>query len=277
MNKVKLFEDFFNEEESITISYQGKTYYIQDPQGKEKVFAFNDKGLKNPAQVDGKTLMLKTADIKDQLKESLNKKKLTLATEKDWNEADKDQKLDMLLGVIKDPDDAEKYVDYKFNNLPSSVILRLTYANESQETIMKNYVKLFEEFIQEGIMPEWTQPNAQVGSIGHAAVENSFGKHQDPTQSMTVFSVGDPVRCINPGKPEYGRIGKIVAFEDVTIRWRENNTDEAVGIDGIEFRSRPQDLEKVIDEAIVIVQPKSQQQSTQIDPGTNQTANDSIQ
>ena len=139
---------------------------------------------------------------------------------------------------------------------------------------MKQYVKLFEEFesstLEESLMPDWAKPNAHSGSIGHAAVSNSYGDYEDRSQSMTNFSVGDKVRCIDPHAASYGKTGSIVAFEDVTVRWKADNTDTTVGIDALEYRCHPECLQKIIVEEVVVI-PKNSISNTQVDPGTNQT------
>jgi hypothetical protein len=53
--------------ESQSIMFKSKKYYIDNPEGKEKVFAYNDPELKQVAQLNGKTLMFKTTDIEDML------------------------------------------------------------------------------------------------------------------------------------------------------------------------------------------------------------------
>jgi hypothetical protein len=143
---------------------------------------------------------------------------------------------------------------------------------------MKQYVKLFEDFAQTigsvdpgmSVLPNWAKPNAPVGAIGHAALENSFGEYTDRSQSMTNFSIGDKVRCIDPKAPSYGRVGSIVAFEDVTVRWKIDETDTTVGIDALEYRCHPQMLQKIIVEEVIVV-PKNSISNTQVDSGTNQT------
>jgi hypothetical protein len=42
-------------------------------------------------------------------------------TKKDWDKADGDQKEEWLLQVIKDPDDAEQYIEFKWEDLPSDM------------------------------------------------------------------------------------------------------------------------------------------------------------
>ena len=108
------------------------------------------------------------------------------------------------------------------------------------------YLKLFEDFINEGVLPGWARPHAPVGEIGHLAVQNSFGEYEDPMQSMTRLSVGDRVRCIDPEKTSYGLVGEVVAFEDATVRWKVSGSDESVGIDALEYRCAPQCLQKIV-------------------------------
>lgn len=53
--------------ENQEIEYKGKKYYIESPEGKEKVFAYLDKELKQVAKIGDKTLMFNTKDIEDKL------------------------------------------------------------------------------------------------------------------------------------------------------------------------------------------------------------------
>jgi hypothetical protein len=108
---------------------------------------------------------------------------------------------------------------------------------------MKKYIQLFEEFSGDGVMPLWARPNAPAGAIGHAAVANSYGDYMDRSQSMTNFSVGDRVRCVDSALECYGMDGEIVAFEDIGVRWRV--ADARVGIDAVEYRCRPECLQKI--------------------------------
>ena len=59
------FYNIINESQSII--FKSKKYYIDNPEGKEKVFAYNDPELKQVAKLNGKTLMFKTTDIEDLL------------------------------------------------------------------------------------------------------------------------------------------------------------------------------------------------------------------
>tara|TARA_R110001583_G_scaffold113252_3_gene263778 strand:+ start:8259 stop:8465 length:207 start_codon:yes stop_codon:yes gene_type:complete len=53
--------------------------------------------------------------LKDILGESRSKK----VTKQMWNKMGEDERMDALLTVIKDPNDAEKFIDYKFDKLGS--------------------------------------------------------------------------------------------------------------------------------------------------------------
>ena len=110
----------------------------------------------------------------------------------------------------------------------------------------EEFGEVWGDLIGEGVMPSWARPHAPVGSIGHLAVENSFGEYEDPMQSMTRLSVGDKVRCIDPEKSSYGMVGQVVAFEDATVRWKVANTDDRVGVDALEYRCAPQCLQRIV-------------------------------
>ena len=60
-------ENFNCINESQFILFRSKKYYIDNPEGKGKVFAYNDPELKQVAKLNGKTLMFKTTDIEDLL------------------------------------------------------------------------------------------------------------------------------------------------------------------------------------------------------------------
>lgn len=66
-NKITSNSKLLSENSSQTIEYKGKKYYIEDPEGKERVFAYSDPQLQQVVKVNGKTLMFKTKDIGDSL------------------------------------------------------------------------------------------------------------------------------------------------------------------------------------------------------------------
>jgi hypothetical protein len=47
------------------ILFKSKKYYIENPEGKQKVFAYLDSGLRQVAKINGKTLMFRVQDLKD--------------------------------------------------------------------------------------------------------------------------------------------------------------------------------------------------------------------
>jgi len=51
--------------------------------------------------------------------ESINEARSKKVTKQMWDKMDDDTKIDALLSVVKDPDDAEKYFDKKWDELPS--------------------------------------------------------------------------------------------------------------------------------------------------------------
>ena len=56
---------------------------------------------------------------KDLYTESINEAKAKKVTKNMWKKMSDDEKYDALLTVVKDPDDAEEYIESKWNNLPS--------------------------------------------------------------------------------------------------------------------------------------------------------------
>ena len=66
-NKITSNSKLLSENSSQTIEYKGKKYYIEDPEGKERVFAYSDPQLQQVVKVNGKTLMFKTEDVEDML------------------------------------------------------------------------------------------------------------------------------------------------------------------------------------------------------------------
>jgi hypothetical protein len=69
----------------------------------------------------------------------------------------------------------------------------------------------------------------------------------DERQSLTRFQIGEAVRCVNPNMRDcYGKMGKIVAFEDQTIRWEEFGSETHVGLTARQYRCKPQDLDPLV-------------------------------
>jgi hypothetical protein len=69
-NNPKLIKDgipSLNINESQSVMFKNKKYYIENPEGKEKVFAFLDPELKQIAKINNKTLMFNVKDLDDNL------------------------------------------------------------------------------------------------------------------------------------------------------------------------------------------------------------------
>jgi hypothetical protein len=63
---------------------------------------------------------MKLIDLLNESKTVRLNERMKPITKKHWDKADEDQRLDYLLQAFKDISDAEKYVDYKWNNLPAT-------------------------------------------------------------------------------------------------------------------------------------------------------------
>jgi hypothetical protein len=89
----------------------------------------------------------------------------------------------------------------------------------------------------------WMRPNGDY-SNRNWLVPN-YETYQNQKQSNARFSIGETVRCIDPMKDSHGMIGKIVAFEDNTIRWEVSNSATGVGQTAKQFRCHAAQLEAV--------------------------------
>jgi hypothetical protein len=49
------------------ILFKSKKYYIENPKGKQKVFAYLDSGLRQVAKINGNILMFRVQDLKEVL------------------------------------------------------------------------------------------------------------------------------------------------------------------------------------------------------------------
>jgi len=68
---------------------------------------------------------------------------------------------------------------------------------------------------------------------------------QNERQSNARFQIGQQVRCVSNGKSTYGMIGKIVAFEDNTVRWEVTGSENGVGQNAQQYRCHASELELV--------------------------------
>jgi hypothetical protein len=68
---------------------------------------------------------------------------------------------------------------------------------------------------------------------------------QDQRQSMTRFQIGQAVRCVNTMHESFGKVGKIIAFEDNTIRWELASSETGIGQGSRQYRCHAADLDLV--------------------------------
>lgn len=137
-------------------------------------------------------------------------------------------------------DDKESYPRYDIKtkgDIDSSI---KKYIEEVQKQIADAYSKL------------------EINESDRSGLIGNFQQYQQPSQSMTNFSIGDIVHCINPALECGGRGGKIIAFEDATIRWEAINTETGVGQTAVQYRCSPQDLQPMNSGLTIAVITKEQ-------------------
>lgn len=102
-------------------------FEINDPGDKKLYKALTDAGIEF-GTANGKLAIMGDGNTdnavpairilhKFGIKESVNEARKPI-TKKHWDKADDDQRVDWLLQAFSDPDDAEKYFDYDWNDLP---------------------------------------------------------------------------------------------------------------------------------------------------------------
>jgi len=87
----------------------------------------------------------------------------------------------------------------------------------------------------------WMKPNGNYSN--RQWLVKNYEMYQNEKQSMTRFQIGYPVRCVNNEQECFGMVGKIIAFEDNTIRWEVQYSETGVGITSKQYRCQAQDLE----------------------------------
>jgi hypothetical protein len=71
----------------------------------------------------------------------------------------------------------------------------------------------------------------------------NFELFMDERQSNARFQIGQMVRCVDPMSESNGLIGKIIAFEDNTIRWEVIHSETGVGQTAKQYRCHAKHLE----------------------------------
>lgn len=87
----------------------------------------------------------------------------------------------------------------------------------------------------------WMKPNGDYSN--RQWLVKNYEMYKNEKQSMTRFQIGYPVRCVNNEHESCGMVGKIVAFEDNTIRWEVQHSETGVGITSKQYRCHAEDLE----------------------------------
>lgn len=87
----------------------------------------------------------------------------------------------------------------------------------------------------------WMRPNGNLSN--RAGLVHNFADYQNIKQSMTRFQIGQSVKCTHEGAESYGLTGKIIAFEDATIRWEADHSETGIGQTSRQYRCLPDHLE----------------------------------
>ncbi len=89
----------------------------------------------------------------------------------------------------------------------------------------------------------WMKPS---GDYSHRNwLVPNYEIYQNERQSMTRFQIGQAVRCVNTMHESFGKVGKIIAFEDNTIRWELASSETGIGQGSRQYRCAAQDLDLV--------------------------------
>lgn len=89
----------------------------------------------------------------------------------------------------------------------------------------------------------WMRPSSDY-SYRNWLVPN-YEMFMDQRQSNARFQIGQTVRCIDATSESNGMIGKIIAFEDNTIRWEVVSSTTGVGQTSKQYRCHAANLEPI--------------------------------
>ena len=96
----------------------------------------------------------------------------------------------------------------------------------------------------------WMRPNGNYKNRNWLVP--NYELFQNEKQSNAQFQIGQTVRCIDPMQESFGMTGKIVAFEDNTIRWEASSTKTGVGQTAKQYRCHAAQLQHVISPTHVV-------------------------
>ena len=85
---------------------------------------------------------MKLIDLLNESKTVRLNERMKPITKKHWDKADEDQRLDYLLQAFKDISDAEKYVDYKWNNLPATATSNMYESKINEVRLNEGWMDL---------------------------------------------------------------------------------------------------------------------------------------
>jgi hypothetical protein len=97
--------------------------------------------------------------------------------------------------------------------------------------------------IEEDRTDSWMRPRSDYHNRNW--ILPNYAQYMNLHQSNTRFQIGDEVVCIDPNMGCYGKKGRIVAFEDNTIRFEIHNSETGVGQTAQQYRCVASCLKKI--------------------------------
>jgi hypothetical protein len=117
----------------------------------------------------------------------------------------------------------------------------VTVQDSADQDLAGKHLRMHEEGTPSGL--ERFRPNGDYSN--RQWLVHNYEMYMNVGQSNTKFQIGEAVRCINPMKESYGKVGKIVAFEDNTIRWELAESEVGVGQTAKQYRCHASNLMKL--------------------------------
>ena len=114
---------------------------------------------------------------------------------------------------------------------------------DSDDSGDQDDTKKFHPDMLEDHSADWMRPRGNY--TNRSWILPNYIEYQRLHQSNTRFSIGDTIQCLNHDLPCYGKIGKIVAFEDNTIRFEVLGTETGIGQTAKQYRCHAGSLQKI--------------------------------
>lgn len=106
-------------------------------------------------------------------------KKIKLKENKDkWNSLSDDEKMDLLLTVVKDPDEAEKLLDKDYSSLPNEVTANMEVKEQKLRSIIRNVIN---EELNEYDIEDW---NDQTGDYDEANLNEKLSENYETKKDL---------------------------------------------------------------------------------------------